>query len=67
VNEEENDDILVKLNAYQEFGDDCDDITDWERNFMDDQLKRYEQYKERTRFSDKQLDIIDRVYGKLPV
>jgi hypothetical protein len=67
VNEEENDDVLVKLNAYTEFGDDCDELTDWERGFMDDQIKRYEEYKERTRFSDKQMNIINRVYEKLPI
>lgn len=67
MTEEEDDDIQVKLNAYQEFGDDCSEITDWERNFMDDQLKRYEQYGSRTRFSEKQMDIINRVYGKLPI
>jgi hypothetical protein len=66
MTEEENDDILVKLNAYQEFGDEAD-LTDWERNFMDDQLQRYEQYKDRTRFSDKQMDVINRIYGKLPI
>ena len=66
MNEEENDHIQLILNAYNEFGDDAD-LTDWERSFMDDQVKRYEQYGERTRFSDKQMEIINRVYGKLPI
>lgn len=66
MNEEEQDDIETKLNAYTEFGDDAN-LTDWERGFMDDQIKRYEQYGARTRFSDKQMDVINRVYGKLPI
>lgn len=66
MTEEENDNIQTILNAFTEFGDDAD-LTDWERNFMEDQVKRYEQYGERTRFSDKQMEIINRVYGKLPI
>lgn len=67
MNEEENDEMVFKLNAFTEFGDQCDELTDWERNFMEDQIKRYEQYGERTRFSDKQMAVIDRVYEKLPI
>ena len=66
MTEEENDDIALKLNAFTEYGDDAD-LTDWERNFMADQVKRYEQYEARTQFSDKQLEIINRVYSKLPI
>jgi hypothetical protein len=66
VTEEEQDDIETKLNAYTEFGDEAD-LTEWERGFMNDQLLRYEQYKDRTRFSDKQMDVINRVYSKLPI
>lgn len=66
MTEEENDHIELVLNAYAEYGDDAD-LTDWERGFMDDQVKRYEQYGARTRFSDKQMEVIDRVYGKLPI
>lgn len=66
MTEEENDHIQLILNAYAEFGDDAD-LTDWERGFMDDQVKRYEQYGDRTRFSDKQMEVINRVYGKLPI
>lgn len=66
MTEEENDHIELVLNAYAEYGDDAD-LTDWERGFMDDQVKRYEQYGARTRFSDKQMEVINRVYGKLPI
>ena len=68
MTEEEDDDIQIKLNAFKEYGDDRGaDLTEWERSFMTDQLARYEQYGSRTRFSAKQMDIIDRVYGKLPI
>ena len=67
MNEEETDHIELVLNAFNEFGDDCDEITDWERSFMEDQVKRYEQYGSRTRFSEKQMAIMERVYGKLPI
>lgn len=34
---------------------------------MNDQVKRYEEYGARTRFSEKQMDVIVRVYEKLPI
>lgn len=55
MTEEEDDYIQTVLNGYTEYKDDpgASDLTDWERGFMDDQVKRYEQYGNRTRFSDK--------------
>lgn len=69
MTEEEDDQIQMYLNGYNEYKDDpgASELTDWERSFMDDQVKRYEQYGNRTRFSDKQLEIMLRVYGKLPI
>lgn len=67
MTEEENDWVELRLNAYREYGDDSDELTKWEREFMDDQLKRFEEYGSRARFSEKQMEIIDRVYGKLPI
>lgn len=68
MNEDENDQIELYLNAWKEYKDDrMTDVSDWERQFMDDQINRYEQYGSRTRFSDKQMDVISRVYGKLPI
>lgn len=66
MNEEEADDVVVKLNAYTEFGDQAD-LTSWEHGFIQDQIKRFEEYGTRTRFSQKQMDVIDRIYGKLPI
>lgn len=67
MNEEETDQIEFYLNAWNEFKDVAEGITDWERSFMADQVKRYEEYGSRTRFSDKQMDVIERVYAKLPI
>lgn len=66
MTEEENDDIQVKLNAFTEYGANSD-LTDWEYNFMADQVKRYEEYGERTRYSDKQMEVINRIYAKFPI
>ncbi len=66
MTEEDNDKVQLILNGFTEFGDDAD-LTSWERNFMEDQVKRYEQYGDRTRFSDKQWEVMDRVWGKLPI
>lgn len=66
MTEEEDDHIQTILNGYNEYGDDAD-LTDWERSFADDQVKRYETYGSRTRFSDKQMEILNRIYAKLPI
>lgn len=67
MDEAEQDNIETILNGYQEYADDCEELTDWERSFMNDQIERYEKYGARTRFSEKQMDIINRVYAKLPI
>lgn len=61
MTEEEADDIELKLNAFREVGNESG-LTDWEWSFLNDQVKRYEEYGDRTRFSDKQMAVIDRVY-----
>lgn len=47
----------------------CEDqarkLTDWEIGYFTDQQKRVEQYAERTRFSQKQLDVIERIAKKV--
>lgn len=67
MNEEEVDQIELYLNAWNEFKDTAEGITDWERSFMADQQKRYEEYGARTRFSQKQMEVIERIYSKLPI
>lgn len=66
MNEEQLDDIELKLKAFVELGD-AANLTDWERSFMDDQVARFEQWGPRVRFSDKQMAVIDRIYGGLPL
>lgn len=38
-----------------------DALSDWERAFVEDNVKRLEKYGARTLFSDKQLAAIDRI------
>lgn len=66
MTEEDNDRFELIINGYKEFGHDSD-LTQWERDFMDSQVERFEQYGSRTRVSDKQWDVLDRIYGKLPI
>ena len=42
-------------------------VSDWERGFMDDQVKRFEQYEAETRFSPRQWDVMRRVANKLNI
>lgn len=38
-----------------------DKLNDWEKNFITDQEKRYEQYGSGVRFSDKQMEILRKI------
>ena len=40
-------------------------VSEWERGFMDDQVKRFEEIAAEIRFSPKQWGILDRVAEKL--
>lgn len=42
-----------------------DKLSEWEQNFMKDQLDRWRQYGDRVRFSEKQLAVVGRVYKKI--
>lgn len=66
MTDEENDDVLIILNGIREHID-TGELTDWEYKFAEDQLNRYEQYGARTRFSDKQMEVLNRIYAKLPI
>lgn len=52
------------LNGAQEYEG---ELTDWERGFIQDTLERVEKYGSRTRVSEKQWAILDRIWGKLPL
>jgi hypothetical protein len=40
-------------------------LNEWEGNFLTDNFKRFEQYQDRTKFSDKQASTIDKILEKL--
>ncbi len=40
------------------------DLSEWERNFLDDQLKRYDQYGSKITLSPKQWAVLDKMYEK---
>jgi hypothetical protein len=40
-------------------------LNDWERGFLDDQAKRYDEYKSRMSLSPKQWAILDKMYEKV--
>jgi hypothetical protein len=50
------------LARYQDEAKGC---STWEQSFMDDQVKRFTEYGNETRFSPKQWQILDRVAEKL--
>jgi hypothetical protein len=55
-------DLKEAWELYQNHGD---ALNDWEGNFLTDNFKRFEQYEERTKFSDKQASTIDKILEKL--
>lgn len=40
-------------------------LTDWDRKFLDDQQKRFDEYGEEMRLSEKQEACVMRIYEKL--
>lgn len=56
--------LQLVLDAYQEDRKKC---SEWERGFMDDQVKRWEEHGADIRMSPKQWQIIGRVAEKLGV
>lgn len=47
------------------YNEDRGKVSEWERGFMDDQVKRWDEFAAETRFSAKQWAILDRVAEKL--
>ena len=56
-----------------EYGDYCnelldgyqDELTEWEISFLEDNARRAEQYGSNTRFSDRQIEVIDKIRDKV--
>jgi hypothetical protein len=42
-----------------------DMLTEWENEFVYDLVERVEQYGKRTRISEKQMEVIDRISAKM--
>ena len=63
MTEEEHDDLEMKFKAFEEYKDQSE-VTSWELGFIEDQIKRFEEYGPRARYSDKQMAIINRVYDE---
>ena len=48
----------------QEIDESESDLSDWERGFLDSNLKRFETYGSSTMLSDKQTKVIERIWEK---
>lgn len=58
--------VFAKLEeAWELYQSHPDALNDWEGNFLTDNFGRYEQYEDRTKFSDKQEQTIERILEKL--
>lgn len=64
MDEEEFDRLELILNGAKEHEG---ELSDWERGFVQDTLERIEKYGQRTRVSEKQWAVLNRIYGKLPL
>lgn len=57
--------VREALELYEQSQGARDRLGTWERSFMDDQQKRWDEYGEDTRFSIKQIAVIDRINKKM--
>jgi len=51
--------------AWELYQDHPDALNDWEGNFLTDNYGRFEQFTDRTKFSSKQEDTIEKILEKL--
>lgn len=59
--------FLERLKDERAMGSGDDELTDWEQEFIDDQIERYDTYGERTRLSSRQWEIIHKIAEKMGV
>ena len=57
--EEKLNDFLVEFEENRKF------LSDWERAFLDDQIKRYADFKSKMSLSPKQWAVLNRMYEKI--
>jgi len=56
--------LLERIKEERDMGEEAD-LTDWEIEFIDDNLDRFEDFGDRTRISERQWEIIDKIATKL--
>lgn len=59
------DEIRETIELFEQSQQARDRLSDWERNFMNDQVARWNEHGEDTRFSVKQVAVIDRINKKM--
>lgn len=59
------DDLKRITEILRDAQENSEELTGWEEEFVADILERVEQYGKRTRISEKQMEIIDRIGNKL--
>lgn len=59
------DEVREAIELYEQSQSARDRLGTWERSFMDDQVKRWNEYGDDTRFSIKQVAVIDRINKKM--
>jgi hypothetical protein len=64
-NPDEIGDELDDLTRMLQSAQDCDSLSDWEIGFVEDMLDRVIQYGKRTRVSERQQEILDRIQTKV--
>lgn len=55
--------MLKKIEA--EVDKSWDDLTQWEKTFIEDILSRFKMYGQKTLISPKQWDIVERIFDKV--
>lgn len=59
-------DEVARLSWILQSADDQVDLTDWERNFIDDLTERFEDQGKFMTVSDKMWEVLERIHKKAP-
>lgn len=59
------DEVREAIELFEQSQNARDRLSEWERNFMKDQLERWHEYGEDIRVSAKQFAVIERIYLKM--
>jgi predicted transcriptional regulator len=58
--------LLERIKEERDMGEEAD-LTDWEIEFIDDNLDRFDNFGEKTIFSERQWEIINKIADKLGI